>query len=270
MARIYFGESSLIGKNFVVPLYIDSEFDYINAFEIEIKASQDLIFRDWFSSDSIVNFWVEEPYFRDGIIKFSGVSIGGYNGKAGLISNLIFELKNKSSTTDEIFLEALPSSKVFLNDGFGTEAGLKTEKKFFKIELLEEEKLIVDRYPPEDFKIYLHKDKEIFDGKYHIIFHTIDKQSGIAYYEVAEEQSFSKPNIKKLVFERSSSPYILKDQTLRSYIFVKAVDKFGNEKISFLPPKSYFNWYEFLYVLVIILLSTIFIKIFSKKLKNKA
>ena len=40
------------------------------------------------------------------------------------------------------------------------------------------------------------------------------------------------------------SPYILADQELRSYIFVKAVDKDGNARVTKILPRNPLRWYK--------------------------
>lgn len=310
MARIYFGEANIINKKVVVPVYVNTEEENVNALDIKIKFSDNLIFRDWNDANSVINFWIEKPktqttadYTRTNadysILQFSGVSIGGYIGRKGPLVNLIFEktqtTADKTQTAAEkIILEILPYSKVLLNDGLGTEAKLAGESKALKISELKTTETFIDNYPPEPFKIYIYKNREIFDGKYFIVFQTTDKQSGIAYYEVAEKQEFTKPKIniskslrefasdnevrissrksshkfasdKDLKFEKAESPYVLKDQTLRSYIFVKAVDKFGNERIEYLAPQNLFSFDE-IFGLTIFLMIIIIIQRLIRKL----
>ncbi len=304
MAKIYFGEANLIKNKIVIPIYVDTEGELVNAFEVKIKFSDNLIFRDFQEAGSIINFWVEKPIITQittdennvrissressqgfatsyNFLQFSGVSIGGYVGRKGLLTNLIFETKGENA-----LIEILPSSKVLLNDGFGTETKLKGESKFLEIKKLTQDvrtssreglqefatkqEFIEDKFPPESFQIYLSKNKEIFENKYFIIFNTTDKQSGIAYYEVAEKQGFKKPDLKDLNFEKAESPYILKDQTLRSYIFVKAVDKAGNERIKYLKPRSIYLMADEIFFIIIFSLVFIFlIRLLIKKFKTK-
>lgn len=288
MVKIYFGEANLIKNKIVIPIYVDTEEELVNAFEVKVKFSNNLIFRDFQEANSIINFWVEKPIITQittdennirissressqefaasyNLLKFSGVSIGGYLGRKGLLTNLIFEAKEENA-----LIEILPSSKILLNDGLGTEAKLRGERKFLEIKKLTQDvrissregsqefatkqEFIEDKFPPESFQIYLSKNKEMFENKYFIIFKTTDKQSGIAYYEVAEKQGFTKPNLKDLNFEKAESPHILKDQTLRSYIFVKAIDKFGNERIEYIPPQKFVNFNEILNIFIFIVL----------------
>ncbi|MCK9351673.1 MAG: hypothetical protein M0P76_02710, partial [Candidatus Pacebacteria bacterium] len=69
-----------------------------------------------------------------------------------------------------------------------------------------------------------------------------DKQSGIGRYEVMETNpwkfGFLPSTDKETSWVPAESPYILKDQNLRSKILVKAIDKIGNERIVEFNPKT--------------------------------
>ena len=112
----------------------------------------------------------------------------------------------------------------------------------------------------------------IFEGKYFLVFATQDKGSGISHYEAVEFRSrnleFKKLLNKALQFITNSkfqildsyktaeSPYVLRDQKLRSYIYVKAVDKNGNERIITLTPQNPVFWYRD-YIMLGMLLSVV-------------
>jgi len=137
-----------------------------------------------------------------------------------------------------------------LNDGFGTPAKLTLKEAVFtilteKAEVPKEEwqeELAKDDIPPEPFEIKISQDPNIFGGKYFIVFSTTDKQTGIDHYEVKEG---------KIDWKRAESPYLLEDQSLKSIIKVKAVDKAGNERIAeYIPPKKPFPYWVIIPLLV--------------------
>ncbi|GIW65662.1 MAG: hypothetical protein KatS3mg094_181 [Candidatus Parcubacteria bacterium] len=273
----------------IIPIYLDTEGESINAFEVKIKISDNLIFRDYLEKDSIISYWIERPHVveRSSLpgkpnvveksspqgsttenlsrsepqgstteINFSGITPGGYIGKKALLVNLIFEAKQSGSA----FIEILPSSNVLLNDSLGTKAKLITEKYSFILNRTQEKKIIIqDNYPPEPFKVYLQKDKEIFNNKYYLVFYAQDKQSGISYYEVKEGD---------YDFEKASSPYLLKDQSLRSYVYIKAVDRAGNERIEIFKPRKLFLLEEILSLIFFIVIIFLIFLIFNKKFKK--
>jgi len=100
-------------------------------------------------------------------------------------------------------------------------------------------RVMIDTTKPEVFKPEIGKDSSVFEGKYFLSFSTNDKLSGIDHYELMETR-----NKKQETWKRAKSPYVLEDQSLRSKIFVKAVDKAGNEQISKIspPPKPFPYW----------------------------
>jgi hypothetical protein len=239
-------DSKEVKKNefVVVPIYLDTQFEEINAVEVYVNFSDNLVFRDYLDGKSIITHWIEKPHFqysdvRHPHIVFSGMVAGGISGKNLNLVNLVFEAKENGKAKIEID----ENSKILLNDGLGTKTKLIALSQNFNILEIKglPEIKIRDNFPPEPFKIYLVKNNEIFNGKYYITFETKDKQSGIAYYEISEKPVgfvfLAKPDIKNLSFKKAESPYVLEDQGLRSYIVVKAVDKAGNERVEILYPQ---------------------------------
>ncbi|MBU1877154.1 MAG: cohesin domain-containing protein [Patescibacteria group bacterium] len=86
---------------------------------------------------------------------------------------------------------------------------------------------MIDVTPPEEFTLEIGQELTIFEGKYFLSFATIDKISGIDHYEVRDGKGD---------WKIAESPYLLKDQSLKSKILVRAVDKAGNEKIGEIIP----------------------------------
>jgi len=111
---------------------------------------------------------------------------------------------------------------------------------------------MVDKTPPEPFELAIAQDPTSFEGKYFLSFYTTDKMSGIDYFEIKEGKEDSK---------RITSPYVLEDQTLRSKIVVKAVDKAGNERIAeFVPPKKPVPYLKLIpYIILFIIIGIIII-----------
>ncbi len=101
---------------------------------------------------------------------------------------------------------------------------------------------MIDSTPPQDFKPEIGQESSVFEGKYFLSFATTDKTSGIDYYEVREGKGD---------WKIAESPYLLKDQSLKSKILVKAVDKAGNEKIAEISPlPKYFTYETILLILI--------------------
>ncbi len=163
---------------------------------------------------------------------------------------------NGNKTAEINFLE---NSQVLLNDGLGTPAQFKSRGAIFNLlsEKTEapkrewEEKVSKDDILPESFDIEINRDSAIFGGKYFVIFSTTDKQTGIDHYEVKEGKGD---------WKRTSSPYLLEDQKLKSIIEVKAVDKAGNVRIAeYTPPQKpiYFWIIISIFLLIVVILGLI-------------
>jgi len=234
---------------FVTEIKINSEGEEINTIKVDLTFSQELLDAvDFSKGNSILTLWPEGPSFSNqtGKIYFVGGIPSGYSGKDGLLGKIIFKAKKEGEATVQIEED----SQVLLNDGMGTPAKLNTRGAIFRVlaekqEVPEDEwqKLLEkDKIPPDPFEIKIGKEATVFEGKYFIAFSTIDKQTGIDYYEVKEG---------KRVWEKAESPHLLEDQSLRSKISVKAVDKAGNERISeYFPPKKPFPYWIIVLILV--------------------
>ena len=99
-----------------------------------------------------------------------------------------------------------------------------------------------DRESPETFRPEIARDESLFDGKWFLVFATQDKKSGIDHYEVKETRQGTLTMFSKWI--PAESPYVLQDQGLRSYVFVKAVDKERNARVTKVSPQNPLGWYE--------------------------
>ena len=232
---------------FIVEVKLDTEGKEINAVKIDLVFSQDLLeVKDFSQGDSVLSFWPKKPTFsnREGIISFVGGVPGGFQGDR-ILGKVIFQIKKNEEqlSVQSAEVKFSDGSQALLNDGLGTPAHLFAKGAFFDIlpERLEiprdewREMLKQDNNPPEPFEIILGQDPLLFDGQYFIVFSTTDKQTGIDYYEVKEGVG---------EWKRAESPYLLKDQGLKSAIKVKAVDKAGNEKVvEYRPAREFSLWW---------------------------
>jgi len=240
-----------IGQQFQINLVLDTEDEEINAVEGKIVFQADLLeLKEIRDGNSIINFWIDpvrncvsNGVERPDSICFSGIIPGGYLGE-GFIFSAIFQAKKEGAGIIEI-----QDAKALQNDGKGTPANTKIFNFQFSISKNisgPEFNAPKDTDPPEEFKPEIARDETLFDGKWFLVFATQDKGTGIDYYEVCEGSK------KKCV--SAESPYVLKDQKLKSYIYVKAVDKAGNERMAILPPQNPLKWYENYFILGIIIL----------------
>ncbi|MDD5720826.1 MAG: cohesin domain-containing protein [Candidatus Pacebacteria bacterium] len=231
-----------VGQQFQMEMLLNTDNEAINAIEGEITFPIDLLeLEEVRDANSIVNFWVDKPKIEsDGQIAFSGIIPGGYQGPRGLLFTLIFVSKKEGQATIE-----LHEAKTLLNDGKGTEALLSISPYQFTISQaarVSSVSSIIDKEPPESFAPAIAQNPAIANGKWFLVFATQDKRLGIDHYEIKETQQRFLDIFSKWISRES--PYILQDQELRSYVFVKAVDKAGNERIVKINPRNPLGWYE--------------------------
>lgn len=273
-AGLYFDPAETLlapGDNVIFKIKVNNEKECLNAFEVKVLFPKDVLqFKEFSTGESFASLWIERPdsaaadaINQSGEVKLVAGLPGGYCGKipgdpgeSNILGTMVFKLKNKSDIGQwpgQIEMAFAPDTQALLNDGLGTPAKLTLSKSSIKISNRSanqndewQKQISQDKIAPETFEIEVNNDPEIYDGKFYIIFSTVDKQSGIDHYEVQElakegggrwdelwkyfRNAFGMKK-KDPVWNRSSMPYLLKDQTLNSVIRVKAVDKAGNERI---------------------------------------
>jgi hypothetical protein len=273
-ARLYLeadGTEANQGDSMIAKIKLDNQGECLNAFDVTLSFSENLEFKDFSSGDSIINLWIVRPAQKDAVkinqqrsLNFSGGIPGGYcgsimgdQGESNILGEAVFKVVAAASSTAQVNI--MPGAQVLKNDGLGTAAKLETANLNLNITALPaknadqwQNRLGEDRNPPEPFVIELFRDARLYEGRYVLIFSAQDKETGIDRYEVKELSSEDKQAEKHQSFLRkisiwkkspvwlaAQSPYLLKDQSLNSYVQVKAVDKAGNERmVEYFPPES--------------------------------
>jgi hypothetical protein len=242
-----------LGDTFIVAVRVDNQGQCLNAFDVKLKFSKNVIKAvDFMRGDSILTLWIQDPTIDQeaGTVSFIGGLPGGYCGRVSgdpgvtnVLGKIVFQVPGFriGNTAENVgTVEFMDGTKALLSDGNGTPAELKTGNARFEIgpggqNALNEWLDIVkkDNTVPEPFSVQLLNDKDIFGGKYFVAFSTIDRQSGLDHFEVLESDDlgFVYGTTKLAQWQQATSPYPLRDQDLKSVIKVKAVDKAGNERV---------------------------------------
>ena len=201
-------------------------------------------------------------------ISFTGGSPGGFVSTDAIIFNIAL----KFNKTGLVSLSP-NNTAVYLHDGKGTTDEVSVRDIFINVlprepntDPVDDLSVIIsnDTVPPEPFEIFLGQDDTVFDGKKFLSFNTIDKQSGISYYEVYEGN---------LPLVRSENTYILKEQRKPVEVIVIAYDDAGNSRKAVYSPApdttAYLNIAGLIgaVLLSIILFILIFRMVFKKKRK---
>ncbi|MEK7510376.1 MAG: cohesin domain-containing protein [Patescibacteria group bacterium] len=237
-----------VGQRFEITAFLDTQKENINAIEGNLLYPPDLFeFKEIKDANSIINFWVEQPHQeqqtgdkQQGRIVFSGITPGGYVGKNGLIFSILFEAKKEGRGAAEIH-----EARALLNDGKGTEAQLSLLP--FQFTISKEAppvtvNAVIDNERPESFVPEVARDSTLFNNKWFLVFATQDKESGVDHYDLKETRQRFFGILSRWI--TAESPYLLNDQKLQSYIFVKAVDKKGNARTEKISPQNPLPWYE--------------------------
>jgi hypothetical protein len=262
-ARLYFEpQEPTIGTTgeFSVAINIDAD-KRVNAYSAAVSISGPLVPYDINEANSIINFWVEKAKWDETtrLLTFSGITPGGFEGEKGRLLVIKFKAEKEGEAVLGFDKE---KTKVYLHTADGTEDSLELAE--LKLPIVKGKENIPveihDNEPPEWFSPEISQDPNMFGGKWFLVFATQDKASGIAGYFVHETTRKKDATlIDTKDWTEAESPYVLKDQKLRSYIYVKAVDKVGNERIVSLPPKYPLKWYELWWVWGIIVVAIVII-----------
>ena len=247
----------------------------INAAGVEINYPQQILTgEDTITGSSIFELWPEGPEIdnSEGRVIFSGGIPGGIcvEDKASLLE-IVFRVGETSMrVTDKI---TVVDGQVYPDDGTGTALDAEFQDAYFRV-IPErsavpidpwKERLQEDRLPPEEFDPEIRRDPSISDGKYVVVFSTVDRQTGIDYYKVSEVKRIGFIEVGEKQWEKTESPHLLEDQSLASIIRVKAVDRAGNKRVEEIhPPYGIWDYGPWVGLLVIV-----FVVIYLKKRKKK-
>ena len=224
-----------LGQEMEIVLRVDSEGEMINALEGTIYLPELLSVEAIHDGDTLIAFWSERPYLNnDQMINFSGIMPGGWWGRGGKVFSFIARTINQGEGTIVV-----SNARILLHDGKGTELPVSTESLALHVD--EEIALIPvlfdydDDELPELFIPLLAQDSDVFEGDYFLVFATQDKGSGIDYYEVQETKKRLKDKGKGN-WQKAESPYRIIDQTLESFIYIRAIDRAGNIRVVVFEP----------------------------------
>ncbi len=259
-----------VGDIVLFSVRVDSESKNINAVEgsISLKTTpQSITLTDINTSGSKFPLWLKKPLpsVDTTDVSFSGGVQGGLNSNDAIIFNIVLKLEKVGQ-----FTLAPNDSSVYLNDGNGTKD--VTNSKNLVINVLPKKPNSAaindlsnlaseDTTPPEPFEIHLGQEGSVFDGKKFLSFTTSDEQSGIAYYEIRENNL---PSV------RSGNTYVLREQNNPVKVTVTAYDLAGNARKSVYSsiPTSYITYIAYAIVSIVTLPVTILLVLIFRKIRK--
>ncbi len=193
---------------------------------------------------SIINLWITHPVVSvsGASITFAGITPGGFSGTGGMLFSVLFRAKTSGAAH-----VSLKDIEVLRNDGAGGKESVITKPLTLVIgsSSIGGYTEPVDEIPPESFTIYQGNDPQLFGGRNYLMFVAVDKNAGVDHYAAAESRIpvFLLP-LLPLSWSTTTSPYVVADQYQTSKVYIKAVDRAGNERINVFPPQRLFTGYE--------------------------
>lgn len=251
----------------IVTLSLDSLGEKINALSGEIVIlSGQARFSEIRDGDSIISAWIERPEINDNKIIFAGIIPGGFSGMYSADSKmpqpgLLMKIGIESDAPQEVVLGV---RNLQAYSGEGDTAAISAEPEKFSIlfsSSTSEAGLGLAEDASDPFFTHaavtqLHNETK----GWFAIFSAEDRESGIDYFEIQETYN-SVPDAS--AWQKAASPHKLSDQHRRHAIFIKAVDRSGNEKIIKIEPVSlnpYEQWAWAMAFVLIVLIALVIVK----------
>lgn len=241
-AQLYFDTQEMtVGTSgqFVAALNITAE-ESVNTLSVAIPIPEAFTILDVSTGNSVVPIFIEKPTYDEQtrMLTFSGIVPGGFQGKGGRVVTIFMRANpEKMAEVKEVtFQVSARGTKVYLNLPEPREDSLILPRQTLPVVQGKENiKIDIPDYEtPESFVPELANDPLLGEGHPVVVFTTTDKQSGVAYYEVAE--SLHKEDFDNLRWERAESPHALRNTRADGYVYVKAVDRKGNYRIETVEP----------------------------------
>ena len=239
---------------FSVEVILDTELQTVNAFETSIVFPRELLeYAASNEGESVLNLWIEKPNYNGvDTISFSGIVPGGFMQVHAPILTLTFKVIKEGQANIESV-----DSLLLLHDGLGTPTPVTSQNLHISVVSGGPAVTVytVDDEIPESFVPEIVQDPDLFDGSTVLIFSTVDKGSGLDYFAV-KEGWFGR-------YHLAESPYEVVYQGLDTKIYIKAVDKMGNERIEIFYPQNWQPWYKDLQIIATILVLCVLMGLIS-------
>lgn len=245
-ARLFFQpQEQVVGteNTFSIAVMLDAETP-VNTVSVSVHVPESLTPIDTYDGNSLLNFWIDRPIFDEQTreLRFSGIIPGGFSGIGPLLV-AEFEIVEGTQALLDFNLDA---TIVYQHSPDGIADSVIAESIALPI-IPGKENIGVelpDSTAPEQFTPMIVQDIHLLQNEWTVLFATQDKGSGLSHFEIVEKRGNETDQYDKLDWKQAKSPYALSDQERKSYIYVKAVDKEGNERVVVLSPLLEPHWYE--------------------------
>lgn len=265
-----------LDQEFQVDFIVDTKTENINAVEGSVIFDSSIFsLKEIKDADSVITLWVKNPVQgnKPGVIDFAGITPGGYNSQdqEGKIFSLVLSASKEGTTVIKVSDNII----ALLNDGQGTKSQTTVTPATILVERGASTPLLpvsLDTEKPEPLFAEIIKNDSVDKHLWVAIFYTHDKKSGISHYEIAEQSGNEVSDYTKLQWRPAQNPETLLDQDRNSFVYIKAIDKAGNEIISVLPPlsqqKAYQNIWFWCIIIILLLLLCLGGFLWKRKIKK--
>ncbi len=254
----------------VVSILLDAKGENINALSAELSViSGDAEIYEINDGESIISAWIERPTIENNKVVFAGIIPGGFSGVYDPNSKdpqpgLVMKLAIKSNNSGEVIL-GIKNLQAYT--GAGESAQITADPDIVKILFSNKTDEVPDQ-TRSDWTVPVFTEFSISKLNnetrgWFVVFNAEDQESGIEYYEIQE--TFNKePDPSG--WKRAENPYLLKDQHRLHTVFIKAVDRTGNQKIVRIFPTglSFFEQWDWL-IAVILLAAAVSIIVYRRR-----
>lgn len=238
---LFESESSVgTGSPFPVEVLLTAPLP-LNAITVSFTLSPGLEISDFSDGNSLIKMWIERLHkTADNEWTASGIIPGGYSGKEGKVLTLYVT----GTTPGRGSITVSSASQAYGNGGQAVPEKIDSIPASFTLvsgKVNPAPDYSSDTESPESFLPVIGKIPAEQGEVWAVTFGTQDKGSGVDYFEVVESSSkVDDAAYTNLVWQRAESPYILRDQKLGSWVYVRAVDKKGLSTIQSLAPS--YTW----------------------------
>jgi hypothetical protein len=253
-------------QQFYVDVALDPQNQSYNGIQGSVSFSADtlsLVRAE--TGSSLVSYFIDPPTAKNDTVTFSGIIVGGFNG---LINPFDMTRKSPGEIMRLVFVATSPgaatvttrNSSATLNDGLGTLQQVADTTASFNVTNAVAPSVYntADTTPPT-ISASVVRDPNLYDGRYALLFSTVDKESGIDHVELREG------NGPWLTIQ---SPYLLQDQSRKSILSLRAYDVAGNVTNMNIVPTAVAQSGGVV-ILILLLILCIILYVIYKKFKNK-
>lgn len=209
------------GKDFLIEIRTSTDGSPINAAEGSVTLPAGIAVQGVQTGGSVFSLWPVEPRFvrSTNTVEFTG---GTPNALTNLSHALLFTVGARAQAAGTYAVSA-GNARAFLSDGKGTPVQFAPVVKKITVgsKSSNEEVKTKDTTPPQFVVAELGNDTSLFNGNTYLTFFATDDKSGVKEYSVKEGLFGG--------YVPAEHYYVLKDQSLKKDLWVRATDFEGNQ-----------------------------------------